>query len=189
MRKILRPLRNSKLDLCSYLKIRELRITSNTDESDVPHLRGPWRAAVDRFNLDDELKISDWPPIIDTFITKGWDTPHKLSLVKSSTFQVALADLPRREAAIQLWTATFLLFADLSSESYLLLKGDPSDAEKLFAKLRTSPARLKAAISDTRRATKRLKLKKDFSALCPSPKLSHIRKAHLPQFKMVGSFA
>ena len=173
-RKIIWPIRNSKLDMRSYLKIRELRITANADERDFPHLREPWRTTIQRFNLDQELNLAAWVPVIDTFIKQGWGPPQKLSLVKIALFQAVALDLPQRGAATQLWTATVLLFADLSSGSYLLLKGASSDAEQLIAQLRTAPARLKAVISDTRREVRRLKLKKEFLSLCPAAEHAHL---------------
>ena len=139
LRNITRPLRNSELDIGSYLKIRGLRLTSNADEADFPQLWEPWRAAIGRFNLEDELDLSAWAPTVDTFIKKGWGAPRKLSLANSSLFQASSTTFDQPEAAAQLWAATVLLFTDLSSASYLLLKGASSDAEKLISQLRTAP--------------------------------------------------
>ena len=74
--------------------------------------------------------------MIDALIKKGWNSPQKLALVHTSLFQAALEGSPHRELATQLWTATVLLFADLSSASFLLLKGVSADAERLITALR-----------------------------------------------------
>ena len=184
LRKVSWPLRNSKLDLGTYLKVRSLWLTANTDEANFPQLWEPWRSVVGRFNLDDGQKLASWAPAIDTFIKKGWDTPHKLALVKNPMLQTALVGFPQKEAALQLWTATVLLFTDLSSASYLLLKGASSDAEKLISQLRTAPLRLKAVLSDTYRGVNKLRLSKKFGLLGPAAKLAQLRKAHVPQYKL-----
>ena len=140
LRKVLWPLRNSKLDLGTYIKVRSLWLTANTDEADFPQLWEPWRAVIERFNLGDEQKLAFRAPAIDTFIKRGWGTPHKLALIKNPMLQAALTDFPQKETSLQHWTATVLLFTDLSSASYLLLKGASSEAEKLISQLRTAPS-------------------------------------------------
>ena len=184
LRKVLWSMRNSKLDLGTYLKVRILWLSANTDEDDFPQLWEPWRSVIERFNLDDEHKPAFRAPAIDAFIKKGWGAPRKLALIKNPLLQAALTDFPRREADLQLWTATVLLFTDLSSASYLLLKGAASDAEKLISQLRSSPLRLSAVLSDTYSGANKLRLSKKFGLLGHAAKLAKFRHARVPQFKL-----
>ena len=161
LRKILWSLRNSKLDLGSYLKVRALWLSADVDEAIFPQRWEPWLTVIERFNLDSDYQLSSWVPVIDTFEKRGWNTPNKLALINHALLQAALADYPQREQALQLWTATVLLFPDLSPASYLILLGASSDAEKLTRKLRTAPLRIKAVIKDTNRGIPELRLSKN----------------------------
>ena len=184
LRRILWPLRNSKLGQVSYAKVRDLWLEANADETVFPQLWEPWRAVIERFNLGDERELPSWVEVVDTFVKRGWDTPRKLATVHSVELEAALAATVFREPATQLWRACVLLFADLSSASFLLLKGVSIDAEKLISQLKTAPARFQAVHSDTKYALQHVKSKRDFDSLGPSAKLQRLRNAHLPQFKL-----
>ena len=121
--RILCSLRNSKLGPASYRKVSLLWQTASETVSDLPSAWEPWRAVIERFNLDDEMKLIDWVEVIDTFIKLGWGAPQKLALVPATQLRPALEGYPKALQASQLWTAPTLLFADLSSASFLALKG------------------------------------------------------------------
>ena len=143
---ILRPLRNSKIDMETYAKVRNLRLTASADEAEFPHLWEHWRTANERFNLDDELILSDCVPIVDLFINRGRGAPQKLSLVNCTLLHAALAGNPKRAQPTHIWTDTVLLFTDLSSSTYLLLKGVSSGAEMLIDQIRSALLGLKLSL-------------------------------------------
>ena len=136
LRKLLGSLRNSPIDKASYAKIRDISVGALTDEADFPQLWGPWRTSIERIDLDDQKKLGLWTPVVESFINVGWDSAQKLSLVHSSALQAAIADLPCEVSAAQFWTASVLLYTDLSSASCLLLKGVSPDTAKLISNLR-----------------------------------------------------
>ena len=78
---------------------------------------------IERFNLDDEMKLSEWTEVIDTFVKLGWGAPQKLALIPATQLRPALEGHPKAFPASQLWTASTLLFAELSSASFHVLKG------------------------------------------------------------------
>lgn len=84
LRGILRKLRNSNLDSETYRRVSLLWHTAGEAETDFPHAWTEWRATIERFNLGDELELSEWIDVIDAFINLGWDSPSKLALIPSS---------------------------------------------------------------------------------------------------------
>ena len=97
LRKILWPLRNCKLDLGIYLKVRALWLSADVGEAISPQRWEPWITAIERFNLDSDYQISSWVPLIDTFEKRGWGAPQKLALINHALLQAALADYPQRD--------------------------------------------------------------------------------------------
>ena len=183
IREILWPIRNSSIDKASYAKIRDLWPGATTDANDFPQSCEPWRSVIGRFNLDDAKKLDSWTPVVDTFIKIGWGSPRDLSLVNNGHFQSSVACFPQKQLAPHLWAASVLLFADLSSASFLLLKGASSDSEKLTSALQTSPARFNAAHSNANQDLACLKVRKGLGKIGPSARLRRLRAAQLPQFK------
>ena len=84
------------------------------------------------------MQLSAWVEVIDTLIKLGWGSPQKLALVPSIHLRLALEGQNKALQASQLWAAPALLFADLSSAPFLVLKGASDNAEKF-------PHRLKSA--------------------------------------------
>ena len=108
--------------------------------------------AIERVNLDDELKLSGWVEVIDTFIKLGLESPQKLALVPATQLRLALEGHNKDVAAYQLWTAATLLFADLSSDSLLTLKGSSENAEKFLHHLKSAKLCSDAARSGVKKA-------------------------------------
>lgn len=80
----------------------------------------------------------------------------------------------KKVAAIQLWTAATLLFADLSSASFLVLKGASENAEKFPQRLKSDQLCSKAVRSDVKTALYKSKISKlpiKFEQLGPAAKL------------------
>ena len=178
------PLRNSNLENVSYVRARDLWMGAAAVESEFPHIWEACRVAIGRFNLDDGRKPQARVGVVDAFAKYGWGAPEKLATVHATQLEATLANTSIREAANQLWTARVILFADLSSAYFLLLKGGSRDAAKLIIQLRPAPARFKAVHPDTKYALMRLEFKQEFDMLGPSAKLQRLRAAHLPQFRL-----
>ena len=115
---------------------------------------------------------------------KGRGSPRKISVGKNTVITDALAGPPYREAATQLWASTALLATDLSSASYIIIKGDPADAEKPVGPMRTSAARFRAVQSDDKYTLRPIKRKTDIGNLASPAKIQKLRAAHHPQFKL-----
>ena len=185
--RVLCSLRNSKLDSDTYRKISLLRHTSSETETDFPQAWTEWRATIERFNLDDEFKISEWIEVIDTFAKLGWDPPTKLALVSPTQLRTALEGHSKGTAAIQLWTDAVLLFADLSSASFIVLNGASENAEKFLHRLKSDQLCANAARSDIKTALSKSKISKlpiNFDQLGPSAKLKILLRANLPLYKV-----
>ena len=86
LRKILWSLRNSALPTAEYNRVKELWLEGVANTTPFPQDWEWWRAIIDRFNLDDELPLSAWIPIIDTSIKQGWKTPATLATIDATTF-------------------------------------------------------------------------------------------------------
>ena len=184
---ILCSLRNSKLDPLTYRLVSLLWQTASETVSGFPTDWPPWRVTIERFNLDDVLKLSDWVEIVDNFAKLGWDSPQKLALVSSNMIRLALEGFHKATFALQLWTASALLFADLSSASFLILKGAAENAEKFLDRLKSAKLCSGAARSDVKSALNRSKISKipiNFDKLGPMGKIKSLKKAQLPQFKL-----
>ena len=185
--KILCSLRNSKLDALTYRRLTLFWHSASETSSDFPSEWEPWRAAIERFNLDDEMKLNEWIEVIDTFIKLGWDAPQKLALIPATQLRPALEGHPKALQASQLWTACTLLFADLSSASLLVLKGASENAEKFLQRLNSAALCSSVARSSVKAALNRAKISKlpiNFDKLGPSAKLKALRDAQLPKYKV-----
>ena len=184
---ILSRLRNSKLDPLTYRRVSLLWHTASETLSDFPTAWEPWRTTIERFNLDDEMQLKDWIEVIDTFVKLGWGSPQKLSLIPATQLRPAVEWHPKALQATQLWTASTLLFADLSSASFHVLKGASENAEKFLQRVKSTTLCSKASRSDVKAALNRSKISKlpvNFDKLGPSAKLKVLRKANLPQYKV-----
>ena len=82
--RVLCSLRNSKLDSETYRGISPPRTTASETETESPQAWADWRAAIERFNLDDEFKLTEWIEAIDTFKKLGWGSPSKMALVSAT---------------------------------------------------------------------------------------------------------
>ena len=183
---ILYKLRNSKLDPLTYRRVSLFWQSASETSSDFPSGWEPWRAAIERFTLDDEMQLKDWIEVIDTFIKLGWDAPQKLALIPATQLRPALEGHPKALQASQLWTACTLLFADLSSASLLVLKGASDNAEKFLKRLNSAALCSSVARSDVKAELNRARISKlpiNFDKLGPSAKLKVLREAQLPKFK------
>ena len=106
---ILYALRNSKLDKETYRRVALLWSTASETISDFPHAWSDWRVAIERFNLDDEIKLPERVEIIDTYCKRGWSPPQKLALAPAEQVKSAFAGSEKGVAAFQLWSASALL--------------------------------------------------------------------------------
>ena len=88
---ILCSLRNSKLDKETYRRVSLLWSTASETVSDFPQAWSDWRVAIERFNLDDEVKLSEWVEIIDTYRKNGWLSPQTLALVPAEQVKADFA--------------------------------------------------------------------------------------------------
>ena len=184
---ILWSLRNSKLHAPTYGRVSKLWAMASETETDFPAAWTEWRATIGRFNLEDEFKLPIWVGAIDTFIKHGWDSPAKLALVTSTQLRLAVEGYHHITAALQLWAAAKLLFADLSSASFLVLKGDSENAEKFLHRINSATIRSDVSRMDIKAAINRPKihkLPKDCDKMGPSAKLQTLRRAQVPKFKI-----
>ena len=152
-------------------------------ETDAPVAWAEWRAAIERFNLGDEVKLTSWIDVIDTFIKLGLSSPSKLALISSTQLRVALEGHHLRNAATQIWTDAALLMAYLSPAAFLVLKGSSGNAEKLPRRLNNSTLCNTAARSDVKQAANLSKIHKppkDFDKLGTAAKLNTMRNAQIP---------
>ena len=133
--RILRSIRNSKLDSLTYRRMSLIWRTASEKETDFPDAWAELRATIGRFDLDDETKLSSLVDIIDSFVKQGWGSPSKLALISPTQLRAALDGHRLKKEATQLWTSDTLLFADLSSASFLVLKGASENAEKFIHRL------------------------------------------------------
>ena len=145
-----------------------------------------WRASMGRFNLDDEFKLSEWIEVIDAFTKLGWNSPTKLALVSPTQLRTAFECHSKGTAAIQLWTAATLLFADLSSASFLVPKGASENAEKFLRRLKSAQLCPNSACSNIKTALNKSKIRKlpiNFDQLGPAAKLKMLQRSNLPLYK------
>lgn len=92
---ISRSLRNSKLPTHDYNKLPELWNTALALDTAFPDSWECWRALIGRFNLDDELPLSGWIPVIETCLKQKWPRPTKLARVDSNTVLLRMkAEIP-----------------------------------------------------------------------------------------------
>ena len=108
---------------------------SSETEADFPQAWSECRSAIGRFDLDGELNLSEWVDVVDSFIKQGRCTPNKIALISSTQLRADMEGHCEALAAHQLWTAAALLFADLSSDPLLALKGAPENAGKIISRL------------------------------------------------------
>ena len=189
--RILCSLRNSKLDPLTYRRVSLLWHSASETNNDFPTAWGPWRVTIERFNLDDETKLQDWIEVIDTFIKLGWDAPQKLALVPATQLRPAMEGHPKALQASQLWTASTLLFADLSAASFHVLKGASVNAENFIEQVRSAAQCSRIARTSVKAALNKAKISRlpvDFDKLGPSAKLKVLRQAQLPQYKVNNFF-
>ena len=180
-------IRNSKLDSLTYRGISLLRNTFIEEETDPPSAWADWGAAIERFNLDGEFNLSEWAEVIETSTKLGWSSPSKLALVSSTQLRTSIEGHAKGTAALQLRTASALLFADVSSDAFLVLKGASGNAGKIIRRLKNAHLCSNAARPDVKTALNKSKISKhpeDFDKLGPTEKLKTIRKAQHPQYMM-----
>ena len=77
----------------------------------------------ERFNIDDELPLETWLPIVDTCIKQGWKEHPHLALTNENTFGAVATHHSRNLLPRQLWKAAVILFANASEGVILNLKG------------------------------------------------------------------
>ena len=183
LRRITRSLRNSKLDALTYRMVSHLLKSDSETGTDFPEAWTEWRATIERFNFDDEFKLSEWIDVIGAFSKLGWDSPSKLALATPTQLRLAMEVYRNSTAALQLWTSAALLSAGLSSASFLILNGGSGNAEKFPHRINSDTFRNNAARSDVKMALGRSKihkLPKDFDKMGHSPKLQTLRKDQSP---------
>ena len=136
LRKILWSLRNSKLSTQDYNRVRDLWVTGFGQEIIFPAAWEAWRSLIERFNLDDELRLEAWLPIVDTIIKLGWKEPSHLALADFNSFNAIATHHAWPPTSAQLWKASVIVFAPTSAASTLNLKGASADAETLIEKIK-----------------------------------------------------
>ena len=95
LRSVLCSLRNSKLRALTYQRVSKLWTADSATKTFFPEAWTPWRASIERFNLDDEAKLSERVDVIDTFIKLGWGPPSKLALMSSKHLRLAIWKLSK----------------------------------------------------------------------------------------------
>ena len=184
LRHILWSLRNSALPVAEYNRVKELWVSAEANDTSFPHTWGDWQAIIERFNLDDEMQLSEWIAVIDTCVKQGWKTPAILAKVDATTFS-GMASLHKwNPCTFQLWKASVILFANTSEGEVLALKGASADAELLISKLKIAYKAERAVSRDLSNAVSKLRLPVSFSSLGPAAKLAKLRKANVNNFKI-----
>ena len=75
-----------------------------------------------------------------------------------------------------------MFFTSISDPTYLILKVDAGDAEKLIDQLSNAAARFRGFPTDAENALMPLKLKTDLDKIGPPARLPNLRAAQIPQF-------
>ena len=184
LREILRSLRNSKMGNVNYQRFRPLWKSAQINEPNFPASWGDWRSIFGKFNMCDVMPLKDWVEVIGNLTKLQRMAPRKMALISPHVLTDSLQDGPLKLSALQLWKAVTLSFTDAPSASLLMLHGVSDSAEKLIRKISRSPICKRAATSDLKLPTYKHAPTKDFAMLGPSAKLTVLKKATLPQFKL-----
>ena len=125
-------LRNSKLPTKGYNTLPELWHTGIAIDTAFTDKWECWRALIERFNLDDELPLGEWTPIIDTCVKAGWTCPAKLAIADDHSFANIMHASALPTTSLQLRKAAVLFPTDVSSGAVSALGGASGNAESLF---------------------------------------------------------
>ena len=142
-------LRSAELGKVSYRRINDLLHLACGGETDFPKSWDHWRADIAKFNLNAERSLPRWIPALDAFIKMGWAFPQILALAQAPSITAACTDDALELAAAQLWTAAVLLFADVSSSSYIVLRGGARWAQRNLRYVSNDAARTSRFLLNT----------------------------------------
>ena len=181
---LLCALRNSAVPRPEYDRISELWKAGLANETTFPVAWEPWRALIERFNLDDELPLSAWLIIVDTCIKQGWGEPTHLAKADYSSFTAVAHSHSFDPLAHQLWKAAVLVFAGNSAGEILNLRGASADAESLLRQLRLANRATLAVTRDVNSSLAKLRMPKSFKLLGPAAKLAKLREASVNTHKV-----
>ena len=188
LRHILWSLRNSELSVKEYNQVSRLWKDGVANSGEFPLAWESWRTLIERFNLDDNLKLEDWIVVIDSCIKSGWKEPYQLAKIDAETFRSFQNKNSLPEISNQLWKAAILLHAECSAGASLALKGASGDAELLLTRLKAVSLADSAIRTDVSESLHKLKLPKSFSELGPTAKLAKLRQASVDKGKIKQFF-
>ena len=172
-------LRNSMLPKADYLKLRELF-------KEVLFLNGPlppnweeWLAIIEKFEMGNTVKHSEWVAVIMDFKTIGFDSPMDLSRLNLSALSELLIQNERLKLARQMWQACVLCYTSPSEGDIYEIHGASDEAEKLIDRIKGGELRKSNISKSLRFHTNKLKQKKNFADLGPAAKLKALKDANL----------